>query len=335
LPVESGRFYAFNAADGEERWAVDFDQRFYPAPAPAVADGLIHLTVVGDGGSEVRALDAATGRQRWAFAAAAGFYQSPVVADGVVYVGGDAVHALDAASGDQRWRIETGGYNPWGPFVAGGALFVASTDGNLYAIGGAETRAGTPAATPAPTGDVSGLPPCDVEPRPELEVDTTATPPAGLDRLYVPPVAGTPVASVVPVTEAQEEGQPAAILPGDVPTGEPADAEAIAGITETLERLAACGRPVRERQIAAFYSDDYFRRPATRAGIRYNGYGPAEPPEGSLLPLEDVRLLPDGRVGVLDRYGAENGTFLVFVERDGRWLIDEVIAVSDTPDARG
>jgi outer membrane protein assembly factor BamB len=338
LPPGIGRLYAFDATSGDERWTADVgvDPDRYLGLDQAVAGGLVYLVGFGEGGSNIQALDAATGEARWDTTLDTQVGTSPAVADGTLYIGGDAVYALDAASGEERWRVETGGYNGWTPFVADGAVFVASADGNLYAIGGTEAGAGTPAASPAPTGDVSGLPPCDVEPRPEAVLDAGATPPAGLDRLYEPPVAGTPVASVVPVTEAQEEGQPAAMRPEDVPDGEPADAEAVAGVTDTIKLLNACSRPGRERQIAALYSDDYFRRAAVATSFRYNGYrffGWEDAPK--ILPVEDVRRLPDGRVGVLHQYSPEFAAFLVFVEQDGRWLIDEVVDVRDNPDARG
>jgi hypothetical protein len=52
--------------------------------------------------------------------------------------------------------------------------------------------------------------------------------------------------------------------------------------------------------------------------------------------LEDVRRLPDGRVGVL-RLGSspDNSEFTIFVEKDGRWLVDETRQVASTLDLQG
>lgn len=270
------RLLALDAATGDRIWAVGLDGLRSP---PAVVDGVVYLVgpgAAGTGalvgtGTDVRAFDAADGTERWSFSARDSFETSPSVADGTVFIGSSDsnLYALDAATGRPRWQVATAGPIATAAFVADGAVVVRSGDGNLYAIGGSDASPGTPAVTSAPTGDVSGRPPCDIEPRPELPPGTPAF-----------PQASTPIAisddaapnSLVPVTDRQRLGNQPFITWDDLPPGAPADADAIAGITETLGAMAACARPGRERQLAAFYSDDFYRRPWVRWQLASAGY---------------------------------------------------------------
>jgi outer membrane protein assembly factor BamB len=333
----TARLYALDVASGKERWSATLDRVL--RPAPAVSHNLVFVAGMGADGTELRALDVATGAERWTSDLGGNLDASPSIAGETVYVGGfdGRVYALDVTTGQERWRVETAGGIASSVFVADGVVLAPSTDGNLYAIGGTVAGAGTPIASPSANGDISGLPPCDVSPRRALTVETpSATPTYSSGPLYEPPVSGTPMASVVPVNEAQQKGQPAAARPEDIPTGKPADAETIAAISATIERMTACDRPGRELQRAAFYSDDYFRRPWVQKVVRLNGFpslGLGN--EAPLLPIRDARLLPDGRVGVLVQYSEEYASFLVYVDQGGRWLIDETVAVSEHPGALG
>ncbi|HEV2107152.1 MAG TPA: hypothetical protein VGR16_02725 [Thermomicrobiales bacterium] len=146
----------------------------------------------------------------------------------------------------------------------------------------------------------------------------------------------TPVASVVAVTDLQRQGQPAAMLPEDVPEGPaPSDAR-VEQIRSTLAEMMICHRPGNEGQVAAFYSDDFFHRPWVAATVRWNGYQHLWAPEGpEALDFEETRVLEDGRVGVLIRYNDDYSRFVVFVEEDGRWLIDEIVEISSSGETLG
>jgi outer membrane protein assembly factor BamB len=64
------------------------------------------------------------------------FYQSPVIAQGTVYVGtfGGWVYALDAASGLQIWRYNTGSPLVGGMAVNNSTLLFGASDGKLCAL---------------------------------------------------------------------------------------------------------------------------------------------------------------------------------------------------------
>jgi hypothetical protein len=209
-------------------------------------------------------------------------------------------------------------------------MVIASTrDGRLYAIGGSAVALGTPISTPIPGGDASGLPECTITPRaPWSELD----------------LSGTPAKGRLPVTDAQRHGQPAAAKPGDLPAGQPADDATLAEIRDMLTHAHVCSQRGLDRAAAAFVSDDFLRRPWVNATLDMNyersGYTVVS---GILanVALDEVtadatRVLPDGRIGVFVPYPAANtGQFLVFVNQDGHWLLDEWIEVRDNPEAMG
>jgi hypothetical protein len=126
---------------------------------------------------------------------------------------------------------------------------------------------------------------------------------------------------------------------GALPEGNPADPATTAAIAATLEEMAACLTAGQMLHFYALHSDDWLRRFAAQV-------------EGlttlttSTPPLDDgeravylgpwhVQRLADGRVmaATLLRVGDElrpdpsRTRVLVFIERDGRWLVDETIRV--------
>jgi hypothetical protein len=130
---------------------------------------------------------------------------------------------------------------------------------------------------------------------------------------------------------------------GALPEGNPADPATTAAIAATLEEMAACLTAGQMLHFYALHSDDWLRRFAAQV-------------EGlttlttSTPPLDDgeravylgpwhVQRLADGRVmaATLLRVGDElrpdpsRTRVLVFVERDGRWLVDETIRVVRVP----
>lgn len=213
--------------------------------------------------------------------------------------------------------------------VAAVVLLAIATGFGAYRIGPAEPSGGSgfgasPDGTPGATGPVA----CELEPRREPIVRTgTAATAIGLP--------GTPTASlslpndVPPAPSGNPFGLPEELLP----TGRPADADAVAGIRGALVQYAVCRG---EAGLAAF-SDDYFRRAELQGTFDDDVsrvlwpvplHGVARPED---VPLRDARVLPDGRVGaVVEMPGMGRdflGNFFVFVERDDRWLIDEFVVV--------
>jgi hypothetical protein len=180
---------------------------------------------------------------------------------------------------------------------------------------------GTPMVAAAQT-DITGVPDpseCTVEPR-SLESFQAA--------LATPAVAATPDA--LPETPA-------------LPEGEPADAETAAAVLETLREGVACINAGEYLRILALYSDNVVREGVGGLGDQVEAVydelaTPAPPTEAErteIIEVQGVVVPPDGRVAALvvgdDRSDADpaSPTLFVFVEQDGRWLIDAFI---ETPD---
>jgi outer membrane protein assembly factor BamB len=137
-PAAGGRrLEVFSLADGRRGWADAFVGRegesLYLA---AVADGTIH---VATSSGRAIALDLATGAVRWETTLAPGESPNGGVADGVLYLTGlgTDVHALDAATGERRWSLDLGAPSR-APAVVDGRVIVATTDGEVIAIAGAD-----------------------------------------------------------------------------------------------------------------------------------------------------------------------------------------------------
>ena len=112
---------------------------------------------------------------------------------------------------------------------------------------------------------------------------------------------------------------------------EPASAEEIAGITATARAFAAC-LSLNDGSIAlGLYTDDLLAEyPISSDALTY--LNPALP-DGKLVAVVNIlmpRTFTDGRVGaiiLLDDPRAPSPVepeFMVFVEQDGRWLIDDL-----------
>jgi outer membrane protein assembly factor BamB len=326
---QQGWLAAFNASDGKALWTRDIGSQ--PYSSVAVANGHVFLAAGVDRPSFV-AYDAATGNIAWTLSDAGNAAFSPSVAGDTIYTGSNAnnrLYALDATTGQERWAVELSGSVVGPPAVIDGMVIASTRDGRLYAIGGSAVALGTPIATPIPGGDASGLPECTITPHaPWSELD----------------LSGTPAKSLLPVTDAQRHGQPAAAKPGDLPAGQPADGATVAEIQDMLTQAHVCSQRGLDRAAAAFVSDDFLRRPWVNATLDMNyersGYTLVSDILANVA-LDEVtadatRVLPDGRIGVFVPYPATNaGQFLVFVNQDGHWLLDEWIEVRDNPDAMG
>ena len=203
------------------------------------------------------------------------------------------------------------------------ALVVLLTVGGSRAATAAD---GTPAATPPAPSPTE----CRVAPRAAEELAT---------------VVGTPPAAL--------ETRPAA-TPLVIPTGKPASAEAVAGVTTTVEEYYACVNAGDELRQFALFTDAGLRRYV----LRFTVAMPAALPRSALTPLpegkrffarriRDVRVLPDGRLAATviasnqpleaERPIGEEAlpaTVFLFVAGEGRYLIDDLIfpvAIAGTP----
>jgi outer membrane protein assembly factor BamB len=133
LGTYAGNFYAWDAANGEQRWVVKTGGPI--GHAGAFADGLVFF---GSMDRKLRAVEAGTGRERWNFPAGAGIWTAPTVAGGLVLFGArDGVfHALDAATGAPRWQFQTGARILTTAAVSedGRRVVFASEDMHLYCL---------------------------------------------------------------------------------------------------------------------------------------------------------------------------------------------------------
>ncbi len=136
--------------------------------------------------------------------------------------------------------------------------------------------------------------------------------------------------------------------PVALPEGTPADAETVAQITTVTRELIACSNARDPLRRLALFSDESlkpnFTQGPTDAFIRLTGTPPvALPPEirVSIVAISDVQVMTDGRVRAT--VAADNPTThahgpngeelagqqtievvtLIFVQQDGRWLIDD------------
>ncbi|MDQ3412344.1 MAG: nuclear transport factor 2 family protein [Chloroflexota bacterium] len=171
--------------------------------------------------------------------------------------------------------------------------------------------------------------------------------PRTIDDLYG--LLGTPV----PVS-AQEEPSESIPASGPIevslPAGEPADSTTVTAITATIVEAYACFNAGDYLAAFALYSDDALQRftaqgPFTEDIAAFFLATPEPFPEdfrSSVLAVRDVRVLADGRVGALvdtnDPTSPPEGAdvdFVVFIEQEGRYLIDEEITDLEGSPAAG
>lgn len=149
----AGSIMAFDAATGEQQWALETGR--IHSSAPTVADGTLYINSGGlDNPGLVHAVDVATGAVQWTheFAGSERIRSSPTVRDGVVYataeIGTDVegetdvdVHALAADTGELLWSvtIDHAALEYSSPAVADGTVYhrvIDECDGDtgLYAF---------------------------------------------------------------------------------------------------------------------------------------------------------------------------------------------------------
>ena len=167
----AGRVYAFDADDGELRWARRQPGEIASSPAitrnavfmasmdgslvrygragtpqwtfstsgspiessPLVVGGRVY---VGAHDGRLHAVDARTGRARWTFQAPAAIKGSAALAGDLVVVGdySGKVHALDARTGSERWTYSGGVRFYGGPGVSGTTIVIGDVGGAVIAL---------------------------------------------------------------------------------------------------------------------------------------------------------------------------------------------------------
>ena len=141
-------------------------------------------------------------------------------------------------------------------------------------------------------------------------------------------------------------GSPVAALPnGEAATevvislGPPADAATVAAIEATVVEVFACFAAGDFPRATALFTDELVARFGPEPGTpeeEARAFVEATPePEGEptlILAITDVMDLGGGRVGafVVERSGGDPPltSYAVFVESDGRWLVDDVVEFS-------
>ncbi len=122
------------------------------------------------------------------------------------------------------------------------------------------------------------------------------------------------------------------------PRGEPADEEIVAGVSATAIELYACYNANAFLRVFALFTDQYLARSIAEEGITADAVGllgtpiaPQAVGQPLSVAVQDVRVRPDGRVGAyLVRHspmgdGGNAVDYYIFVEQDGRYLIDDVV----------
>ena len=195
-------------------------------------------------------------------------------------------------------------------------LLLALSAGWALAIGLA-TGTGAQEATPS-----TGAAECTVQP---YDLTTVLT-----------PADGTPTAVATPGDRST-----------DRPTGEPADEEVVAAVTETIRQFVGCINLGYSFRVLYLFTPEYLQRfvdeeigPLTAEELEELDMLVAEedpseprPPEERtlIISIDDIEVLEDGRVVATvvgdDRSQPEGPSpvYFVFEEVEGRYLIDDVI----------
>jgi outer membrane protein assembly factor BamB len=127
----SGKLYAWDALDGEERWV--FESGGAIGHSPAYAGGLIYLASLD---RNLYALEAKSGKERWRFRADEGLWAAPMVEGDAVFFGsrGGTFYALERQSGKPRWTSSTGGMILAPASAADGRVVFTSEEMRLYCL---------------------------------------------------------------------------------------------------------------------------------------------------------------------------------------------------------
>jgi hypothetical protein len=173
---------------------------------------------------------------------------------------------------------------------------------------------------------------CGGMPRAVVALQATPTASPTSSTCDVAPRSTAEILTLAAANSSQTE-----IIPA-LPTGDPADPATTAAITVALQEMAACLTSGDMLRFYALHSDDWLRRSLGAV----QGMATLTT---SIPPLDDghralylgpwhVQILTDGRalaavllvVGDDLRPDPDRTRVLLFIKRDGRWLVDETIA---------
>ena len=134
--LANGKFYAVDAATGNERWAQPFKaERDIWAP-PLVVGYTIYVSSLDH---HLYALNTVDGTKRWDKDFEAAVAGTPTLSEdgATLYIGtfGNELYALDATNGDMRWNQPVTATN-WiwaGPTLSDGVLYFTDVGGNVRA----------------------------------------------------------------------------------------------------------------------------------------------------------------------------------------------------------
>jgi hypothetical protein len=173
---------------------------------------------------------------------------------------------------------------------------------------------GAQEGTPSAGSDVVAPEECTVEPRSEDDL-----------RALFREVAATPL-------PASLEASPAPAVP---PTGAPADEQTVAEISATWRQYLACISAGDQARMFALLSDNMVRRQLAvdiafgvteDALFSHLAATPSPLPPDQFVPfvpIDDVRVLSDGRVAVVGPGEQGRGDVRIFVKTGDRWLLDD------------
>lgn len=161
-----------------------------------------------------------------------------------------------------------------------------------------------------------------------------------LDRLAVS--GGTLYPDALQVSQRSSE-EAFAIVQSKLPTGEPAAQEQVEAVQASLDQLVACINAGSKERALSGFTDDYLRRlRAQNFSLEWGSlsafiptYGTNGTSEIAPYQIEEVNVLPDGRLGVRvsgpagggDSYGPPLGVYIVLVPQGDRWLVDEAAPI--------
>jgi hypothetical protein len=172
---------------------------------------------------------------------------------------------------------------------------------------------------------------------PTLAQDATPVAPAPSECVVAPRTAE----EVAAIWNAADYVPDAEIAAGVLPTGTPAPDDVVTAVNATLRQLFACSNANDFARQLALMTDDgtQFFAPEGEVPVEsLTGFF-----EGLLatpvavadyevfLPLTDVIVLDDGRVGGLEADNSNDGdghaVYVIFAEQDGVWLIDQLTEI--------
>ena len=138
-----------------------------------------------------------------------------------------------------------------------------------------------------------------------------------------------------PVAAPPAEGAPAEAT---IPLGDPADADTVAAVEETVIAVFSCFAAGEFLTATAYFTDDLVAGlgpefGTSEAEAREFLENPEPEEGGRILAITDMMDLADGRVGafVVEQTGGDPplSSYAIFVEgEDGGWLVDEIVEFS-------